>query len=61
MSKDNEMICWHCEKKFNFNSNDIVEYIDCEVGESPTDFVICPHCKVKQQADYNDIPCRWEI
>ena len=51
--KKNIMKCNNCENEFEFDTNDIVEFIDCEVGESPTDFVICPDCKEKQVADYN--------
>ena len=51
--KPNVMKCWNCDKEFEFTTKDIVEYIDCEVGESPINFVRCPNCNTKQEADYN--------
>ncbi|MGL6121366.1 MAG: hypothetical protein ACRC0V_12795 [Fusobacteriaceae bacterium] len=47
------MKCNCCEKEFEFDTNDIVEFIDCEIGEFTVDFVICPCCDKKQLADYN--------
>jgi len=52
--KKNTMECWNCEKEFEFENNDIVEFIESEVNEPMIDpKVICPYCKINQIADYD--------
>jgi hypothetical protein len=51
--KNNKMKCWCCEKEFEFSTKDISSYIDCEIGDSPIDFIVCPKCGIEQEADYN--------